>query len=108
MTTSKLDQSGVFGPAAAGSHETRLLLPADRVAFRTNGIEFLSSRPVDQWKEVTVELLSPVDNRPLRGTGVVVDCTGNRHTGYVVSLMFLSVAPDSRQRLEQLSRGSAV
>ncbi|MCP5521060.1 MAG: hypothetical protein H7A46_05885 [Verrucomicrobiales bacterium] len=104
MTTSKLDKSGVLGPAPTGSNETRLVLPADRVAFRSNGIEFLSSRPVDQWKEVTVELLSPVDNRPLQGTGVVVDCTGNRHTGYVVSLMFLSIAPDSRRRLQELSQ----
>lgn len=106
MTTSKVDKSGVLGPAPTGSSETRLLLPANRVAFRANGIEFLSSQPVDQWKELTVELLSSIDNQPLRGTGVVVDCTGNRHSGYVISLMFLSIAPESRRRLEQLSRAS--
>jgi hypothetical protein len=98
MTTSKLDDSGVFGPAK-GAHETHLLLPVNRVAIRKNGIEFLSDQPVDQWKELTVELQSPVDQRTLKGTGVVVDCTGNRHTGYIVSLMFLHLSPASQQRL---------
>jgi hypothetical protein len=98
MTTSKLDDSGVFGPGR-GAHETHLLLPVHRVAIRKNGIEFLSEKPVAQWKELTVELQSPVDQRTLKGTGVVVECTGNRHTGYIVSLMFLHLAPASRQRL---------
>lgn len=102
MTTSKFDDSGVFGPAS-GNQETRLTLPANRVAIRKNGIEFLSETAVPQWKELTVELRSPVDRSTLQGTGVVVDCTGNRHTGYVVSLMFLHLSPENQRRLTAMA-----
>lgn len=105
MTTTKLDRSGVFGTVStSSSQETCFMLPVNGVAFRKNGIEFLSPERVDLWKELTVELCSPIDQRPLRGTGVVVDCTGNRHTGYVVSLMFIHLPTDARQHLEQLAR----
>ncbi len=99
MTTSKVDTSGCFDGDFLGSPEALFLLPTHEVAVRRNGIEFLSEQPIPQWKEVTVELQSPCDQQTLRGTGVVVDCTGNRHTGYVVSLMFLDMAQESRRRL---------
>lgn len=99
MTTSKVDTSGVFDDAAACSSEARFLLPTHLVAFRKSGIEFLSNLPVPLWKEVTVELQSPMESQPLSATGVVVDCTGNRHSGYVVSLIFLQMTPGSERRL---------
>ncbi|MCP5518118.1 MAG: PilZ domain-containing protein [Verrucomicrobiales bacterium] len=99
MTTSKVDTSGVFDRPATGCGEARFLLPTHQVAFRKSGIEFLSHEAVPLWKEVTVELQSPVDRQPLEATGVVVDCTGNRHTGYVVSLIFLEMTPGCERRL---------
>jgi hypothetical protein len=78
------------------------------VAIRKNGIEFLSQQAIPQWKEVTVELQSPVDHHPLEATGVVVDCTGNRHTGYVVSLIFLQMAPGSESRLARWAQSVSV
>lgn len=108
MTTSKLDDSGVFEKAGGGSSETHFLLSTHEVAVRRNGIEFLSHRPIPLWKEVTVQLQSPWDHRSLEGVGVVVDCTGNRHTGYVVSLMFVHLPPGSEQRLDAWSRQSTL
>jgi hypothetical protein len=53
---------------------------------------------------VTVELRSPADSRPVRGIGVVVDCAGNRHSGYVVSLLFMNLTRQSQERLVQLAQ----
>ena len=70
---------------------------------RRNGIEFLAPQEIPEWTEVTVDLRSPVDGKPVRGTGVVVDCTGNRHAGYIVSLVFMSLSRQSQERLSELA-----
>ena len=105
MSTSKVDTSGVFQPVTvhAHAHSTKLLLTADQVVFRRNGIEFLAPQQIPEWTEVTVNLKSPVDGKPVRGTGVVVDCAGNRHAGYIVSLVFMSLSRQSQERLSQLA-----
>lgn len=103
MSTSKLDTSDVFRPVSFSATKQRLVLPAGQVAIRKNGIEFLSSNPIPLWTEVTVELRSPLEAGPVRGGGVVVDCTGNRHAGYVVSLMLMNLTRQSRERLSQLA-----
>ncbi|MBM3882381.1 MAG: hypothetical protein FJ387_22105 [Verrucomicrobia bacterium] len=103
MATSKVDRSGVFEPVTVEAHKTRLLLSAKEVVVRPNGLEFLSPHPIALWTEVTVDLRSPVDARPVRGGGVVVDCTGNRHAGYVVSLVLMNLTRQSQERLRELA-----
>ena len=103
MSTSKVDNSGVFRPLSLPPSQTRLVLPANQVAIRKNGIEFLSPNAIPLWAEVTVDLRCPLEPRPVRGSGVVVDCTGNRHTGYVVSLMLMNLTPQTQERLSQLA-----
>ncbi len=103
MSTTKLDTSGFFEPVTVQTPKTKFLLSPADVCIRSNGIEFLSADPIPAWTEVTVDLRSPVDARPVRGTGVVVDCSGNRHAGYVVSLLFTSLTRQSQQILQQLT-----
>jgi hypothetical protein len=101
MSTSKLDASGSFQPVTVQAGQRHLSLPAHGVAIRPNGIEFLTSKPLPLWTEVTVELRAPLEPRPVRGSGVVVDCTGSRHTGYVVSLVLMNLTRQSQARLSQ-------
>lgn len=103
MSTSKLDGSTPFRTLPGSDSRTALRLQADQVAFRHNGIEFLSPAAIPLWTEVNVDLRSPQESRPVRGSGVVVDCAGNRHTGYVVSLVFMSLTRQSQERLSQLA-----
>ena len=104
MSTSKVDTSGVFQPITVHADATKLLLSSEQVLFRQNGIEFMAPEPIPHWTEMTVDLRCPVEGKPVRGTGVVVDCTGNRHAGYVVSLVFMNLTPQSQERLTQLSQ----
>ncbi|HNQ88977.1 MAG TPA: hypothetical protein PKM73_10220 [Verrucomicrobiota bacterium] len=104
MSTSKLDGSTPFRAFSGSDSRTAFKLQADQVAFRHNGIEFLSPNPIPLWTEVNVDLRSPLEPQPVRGSGVVVDCAGNRHTGYVVSLVFMGLTRQSQARLSQLAR----
>jgi len=103
MSTSKLDTSGVFQPAKVQTSRTELTLPAATVRIRANGIEFLSARPLPAWAEMTVTVVSPADGAKVRATGVVVECRGDRHSGYSVSMLFTNLPRQSQARLSQMA-----
>lgn len=98
MSTSKLDTSGVFTPKESSS-EVHLTLSSNAIKFRKNGIEFLSSKSVPVWSEMTVDIQTP-EAKKVSGSGVVVACDGCRQSGYVVSFVFMNL---SRQAAESLS-----
>jgi hypothetical protein len=89
------------------SRQTRLDLSTDSVVIHRNGIEFRSPAPFDPWTEMTVELQSPRDNSRLQCAGVVVACSGNKHTGYHVSMVFTSLTRQGQARLQAMA-GSAL
>lgn len=103
MSTSKLDMSGIFQLPKISNSQTRLALPASAIRFRKNGIEFRTDKSIPAWTEMTVDLQSPVDGKNVHCTGVVVDCTGNRHSGYLVSMVFMNMSRQSQERFNQLA-----
>ena len=107
MSTSKLDTSGVFQPVRLQINKTELILASHAIRFRRNGIEFCSTTPIVQWTEMTVDLQSPQDAKKLRCIGIVVDCIGSRHTGYLVSIVFMDLSPQTQERLSELAFSQA-
>jgi hypothetical protein len=103
MSTSKLDTSGVFETLKIQSGQTRLSLASNAIQFRKNGIEFRATDPIPIWTEMTVDLQSPGDNKKVHCTGIVVDCNGNRHAGYLVSMVFMNLSRQSQEQLTQLA-----
>lgn len=103
MSTGKLDTSGIFQPVTVKAQTTELRLSANEVAIRKSGIEFLSPNAIPKWKEVTVQLRSPGGNYRVSGSGVVVECAGNRHSGYVVSLILTGLTRQAQERLSLLA-----
>ncbi len=103
MSGSKLGNAQDFQPVTVASQTTRLDLPASAIQIRRNGIEFRSSTPVNVWAEMTVSLQTPGEPRDLNCTGVVVACNGNRHAGYLVSMVFTNVSPQTQTRLSALA-----
>jgi hypothetical protein len=102
MSTSKLDTSGIFKVVDQFSPETRLALDASEVRFRKNGIEFRTHKPLSPWTEMDVDLQS--DNaQNLRATGVVVACNGNRHSGYVVTMILINLSQMGQENLDLLA-----
>ena len=102
MKTTKLDTSGVFEPVKVTASELELSLPAHSVHLRNNGIEFLSEKDVPMWTELTIDLQSPNQSGRINCNGIVVACSGNKHNGYVVSIIFMGISPEAQERLTSL------
>jgi hypothetical protein len=84
-----------------------LPLSAGFFQIRRNGIEFQSSTRIPEWTEMTVEVKTSTSGRGMHCTGVVVACTGNRHTGYQVAMLFTGMSRHGRARLEDMALPAA-
>jgi len=103
MSARKLDTQTILDAISVRGNETRLSLPPQAVRISRNGVEFLSARPVPCWKEMTLQLHSAKDGKKVNATGVVVECTGNRQSGYSVAIMFTNLSPKAQQHLHLLA-----
>ncbi len=104
MSARKIVGSAAFQPlTTVQARQTRLSLAPHEVRIRKNGVEFRSSTAITPWTEMTVTLQSTRDTGRVHCTGVVVACTGNRHSGYIVSMVFTSLSKQSQARLNLLA-----
>jgi len=85
------------------ARQARLTLSPDAVVIHKGGIEFRSGTAFPRWVEMTVTLQSPRDDSPVHCTGVVVDCRGNKHSGYHVSMVFTGMSKQAEARLTAMA-----
>ena len=103
MSARKLSNSASLQSAVTlTARQERLALSHEAVYIHKNGIEFRSPTAFNHWTEMTVELATP-DNGRVNCTGVVIACTGNKHAGYVVSMIFTDMSRQAQARLQQMS-----
>ena len=106
MSASK-SKSDLFSPITVQSSATLLNLCPTSFRIRKNGIEFKTDKEVAMWTEMTVDLQLP-GTKSFTCGGVVVACTGNRHLGYNVSLVFTSLSKQAQERLNDFSSIAAI
>ncbi len=82
--------------------QARLTLSQDAVVIHKSGIEFRSPTPFTAWTEMTVELQAP-DNGRVHCSGVVISCSGNKHGGYHVSMVFTGMSRQAQARLTTMA-----
>jgi hypothetical protein len=105
MSAKKLTGVNSFQPAVSvASRDAKLELSAETVSIHKNGMEFRSPTPFNEWSEMTVSLQSPQDGSRISCHGVIVGCTGNKHTGYHVSLVFTEMTRQAQARLNTMAR----
>jgi|SRR5271156_5670288 len=104
MSAKKLVGNSFEQSVTIEARQAKLELSADTVVIHKNGIEFRSPTPFKEWAEMTVSLQSPRDGSPLHCAGVIVACSGNKHTGYNVSMMFTSLSKQAQTRLNTMAR----
>jgi hypothetical protein len=95
MSARRVEDTGSSGPlqhVTVEARQTRLSLSRDSVIFHRNGIEFRSSTPFSPWAEMTLTLQSPRDGGKVHCNGVVISCTGSKHAGYHVSMVFTGLS----------------
>jgi len=99
MSAKQLSHSSSFQAAVSvTSRDAKLELSTEAVSVHKNGIEFHSPRPFTEWSEMTVALLAR-DGRRIACQGVIVACTGNKHTGYHVSMVFTGLSSETERQL---------
>ena len=106
MSASKT-KSDLLQTITVQSSATLLSLSPTSFRIRKNGIEFTCENDVAMWTEMTVELQLP-GTKSFSCSGVVVSCTGNRHSGYNVSLVFTGVSKQAQERLNDFSSIAAI
>lgn len=103
MSARKAVVSGSADHLTVEARETRLALSPSSLLVHKNGIEFRSSVPFSPWAEMTLTLRSPLDGGKVHCNGVVISCTGNRHAGYHVSMVFTSLSKQAEARLSAMA-----
>lgn len=88
------------------ARQTRLSLSSNAVVLHKNGIEFRSSTAFAPWTEMTLSLQSPMGGSKVHCNGVVISCTGSKHTGYHVSMVFTSLSKQAQARLTEIAQFS--
>ena len=104
MSARKLGSSGSFQQnVTVEARQVSLTLSPNAVVIHKRGIEFRSDTAFPRWVEMTVSLQSPHDGAKVHCNGVVVDCSGSKHAGYHVSMIFTGLSKQAELRLSQMA-----
>jgi hypothetical protein len=105
MSAKKVSNPGILEHSVklAGRSAT-LDLSVEKVSIHKNGIEFRSPVPFTEWSEMTISLQSPVDGSQLSCHGIVVACTGTKHAGFHISMLFTGMTPQAEKQLGEIAR----
>lgn len=102
MSARKIVNSGSIQNVTVEARQARLSLSPGSVVLHKNGIEFRSATPFSPWTEMTLSLQSAGDQGKVNCSGVVISCTGNKHSGYHVSMVFTGVSKQAQARLSTM------
>ena len=103
MSARKAEVAGPLHHVTVEARQTRLSLSPDSVIFHKNGMEFRSATPLSPWAEMTLTLQSPRDNSRIHCNGVVIACTGSKHAGFHVSMVFTGLSKHAEARLSAMA-----
>jgi len=104
MSAKKYVGDGSFDQSVTvEARQASLELSAATVVIHKSGIEFRSPTPFNPWTEMTVALQPPGGGR-LHCHGVVIACSGNKHVGYHVSMVFTGLTKQVQTRLDLMAR----
>ncbi len=102
MSARKITNHGNSEHLTVNSRKASLTLSPDAVSIHKGGIEFRSEASFPIWVEMTVTLQSPHDGATINCTGVVVGCSGSKHMGYHVSMVFTGMSKQAEARLNTI------
>ena len=104
MSAKKFESADSFQKVTVEGRQSRLELSEEEVVIRKGGIEFRSPVPFNPWTEMTIALQSPREGSRIQCSGVVIACSGNKHAGYRISLVFTSMSRQAQSRLSLMAR----
>lgn len=106
MSARKVETTSFQQHVTVEARQARLVLSPGSVIIHKNGIEFRSTSAFSPWTEMTLTLQSPRDNSKINCNGVVISCTGNKHSGYHVSMVFTGMSKQAEARLSTMAHSA--
>lgn len=106
MSARKVESTSFQQHVTVEARQARLVLSPGSVIIHKNGIEFRSATAFSPWTEMTLTLQSPRDNGKVNCNGVVIACTGNKHAGYHVSMVFTGMSKQAEARLTAMAHST--
>ena len=104
MSARKAESAGrLHHSLSLEARQKRLSLSPDAFILHKNGIEFRSAGAFSPWSEMTLTLQAPHEEGKVHCTGVVISCTGNKHTGYHVSMVLTGLSKQGEARLSAMA-----
>ena len=103
MSARKAEVPSPLHQVTVQARQTRLSLSPDAVVLHKNGIEFRSAVAFSPWAEMTLTLESPREAGKVHCSGVVIACTGNKHTGDHVSMVLTGLSKQAEARLNAMA-----
>jgi hypothetical protein len=104
MSARRIEQASPFPQqVTVEARQTRLTLSSNSVIIHKNGIEFRSGTAFAPWTEMTLTLQSRDEDGKVHCNGVVIACTGSKHAGYHVSMIFTGLSRQAQARLNQMA-----
>jgi hypothetical protein len=106
MSARKVESSSFQQHVTIEGRQARLTLSPGSVIIHKNGIEFRSATAFATWTEMTLTLQSAGGAGRINCNGVVIACTGNKHAGYHVSMVFTSLTKQAQARLSTMAQSN--
>ncbi|HWD94069.1 MAG TPA: hypothetical protein VG938_17185 [Verrucomicrobiae bacterium] len=106
MSARKIESSSFQQQVTVEARQARLTLSPGSVIIHKNGIEFRNATAFSPWTEMTLTLQSPGGGGRVNCNGVVISCTGSKHAGYHVSMVFTSLTKQAQARLSTMAQES--
>ncbi len=106
MSARRIAGAGSLDQITVEARQTRLSLSPNSVVIHKGGIEFRSATPFSEWTEMTMTLQSPGDGGRVHCTGVVISCTGSKHTGFHISMVLTGLSRQAQARLSAMAHAS--
>ena len=106
MSARKVEATQFHDHVTVEARQARLVLSPGSVIIHKNGIEFRSATAFATWTEMTLSLQSPRDNSKVNCNGVVISCTGSKHAGYHISMVFTGLSKQAEARLSSMAHST--
>jgi hypothetical protein len=103
MSARKIESTGSLQQVTLEARQTRLSLSPNSVIIHKNGMEFRSTTPLLGVGRDDDDAAVAWRRRQGDCTGVVISCTGNKHAGYHVSMVFTGLSKQAQARLTTMA-----
>ena len=95
-------RNSVGSQVTVEGRQCSLSLSPESIVIHRGGIEFRSPSSFSSWTEMTLTIQTPY-GEVIRCSGVVVSCTGNKHLGYHVSMVFTGLSDHAQEQLTAMA-----